>query len=258
MPLAAARDALTPANEIVYMRIRSGSGKFASVSEQWAAQDPRRWRLVYEYPRGTRVRDSDGPIRGRVETGYAAGRQSTYFVERNTMRVLKDLPDDGPHARLPGLIGQGGGDPQADLRAMLAAGKLKDTGEVQAGGRTVRRLVSDSESRDIRRIVTYDVDPVTFAPVQVSYRIIGPPRPEATEVRLHRRALRAPADHARDREAADDQDEREDQGHRPHRAAVPRPDQARSAAVNWPAYGPRPVRFAAPARAANASASSIS
>ena len=32
----------------------------------------------------------------------------------------------------------------------------------------------------------------------------------------------------------------------------------RSSAVSWPAYGPRPVRFAAPAREPNASASSIS
>jgi hypothetical protein len=46
---------------------------------------------------------------------------------------------------------------------------LRDAGEIDAGGRTVRRLVSViTEHGRLARTLTYDVDPVTFAPVQGS------------------------------------------------------------------------------------------
>ncbi len=50
---------------------------------------------------------------------------------------------------------------------MLASGKLKDAGSAQSNGRTVRRL----KSSDRYRVLTYDVDPTTFAPVGGSITI---------------------------------------------------------------------------------------
>ena len=44
---------------------------------------------------------------------------------------------------------------------MLESGKLTDQGEVESGGRSVRRLAGEVSGEPL----TYDVDPATFAPV---------------------------------------------------------------------------------------------
>ena len=59
----------------------------------------------------------------------------------------------------PGVLG---GDPSTDLRAMLAAGDVRDDGVVTVDERSVRRLVSDQH--EAGRLVYY-MDPQTFAPL---------------------------------------------------------------------------------------------
>jgi len=177
--VAEARAALAPPGEIVYLRITTSSSAVgpggikgtkppSSTTEQWTAADPPRWRLVQTIPRDRRngtVSDGDGRrIVGRQEFAYAAGRQSDFSVELNRLVVNTGYSDDGLAARSPGPFG---GDPATDLRAMLAERKVTDAGLVDVGGRTVRRLISESSGpgKPTRRLI-YDVDPETFAPVR--------------------------------------------------------------------------------------------
>jgi hypothetical protein len=181
--VAEARAALSPPGEIVHMVIRhelpydDGPAASSSVTEQWTAVDPPRWRFIQELPdwdegRGASF-DAEGFYSGRQEFAYADGVQSSFLAQRNRLRVQEGFGEHGPAAQAPGFFGTGG-DPQADLRAMLARGEVTDAGERQVGARTVRRLVSAD------RALVYDVDPETFAPVQGSLRMfIGMGGPEA-------------------------------------------------------------------------------
>jgi hypothetical protein len=140
-----------------------------SVTEHWTAVDPPRWRFIQELPHPDEGRgvsfDAEGFIYGRQEIAYADGVQRSFLAQRNRLRVQEGFGDEAPAPQAPGFFGIIGGDPQADLRAMLARGELTDTGERQVGGRTVRRLVSED------RTLVYDVDPETFAPVQGSFGV---------------------------------------------------------------------------------------
>lgn len=182
--VAEARAALAPPGEIVYLRITTSSSAVgpggtkgtkppSSTTEQWTAADPPRWRLVQTIPRDRRngtASDGDGRrIVGRQEFAYAAGRQSDYRVELNRLVVNTGYSDHGSAARLSGPLG---GDPATELRAMLTHGKVTDAGLVETGGRTVRRLISESSgSEGPTRRFTYDVNPDTFAPVRGVLRL---------------------------------------------------------------------------------------
>jgi hypothetical protein len=95
------------------------------------------------------------------EFAYIDGTTTDYDSDSNRQHNVTGYKDTDPQARAFGLFGTGGNDPDADLRTMLAKGKLKDAGLVEADGRTVRRL----QGGDPLRRWVYDVDPDTFAPV---------------------------------------------------------------------------------------------
>jgi hypothetical protein len=156
--LAAVRKALDPNGVILHMRVRSDTppgthGVQHTWQETWTAQDPQRWRMK-QRQRGSHGVDYDS------DWSYAHGEFSTY--ERGRYVVRQGYKDNTPQTRLPTLFSTAGKDPDTDLRSLLTSGKLEDEGEVQSGGRTVRRLVRDDNGL---RTVVFDVDPVTFAPI---------------------------------------------------------------------------------------------
>jgi hypothetical protein len=188
--VAEARAALSPPGEIVHMVIRhelpydDGPAASSSVTERWTAVDPPRWRFIQELPHPEEGRgrffDAEGSYYGRQEFAYADGVQRWFIAQRNRLRIQGGFSGDGPAAQAPGFCGAGG-DPQADLRAMLDRGEVTDAGERQIGGRTVRRLVSED------RTLVYDVDPDTFAPVQWSLSLFvgrGVPETRSSTVRF--------------------------------------------------------------------------
>ena len=200
-PVAEARAALAPAGDIVYMKITSkhhsptaNSVPPPRTAELWSARDPLRWRFVETIPRPSRraggMADASGPIFGRSELSYGEGEQRAYLAERDVLTVTTGYGDGSSAARIPSLLGAGAGDPQSDLRAMLADGKVTDEGERQVGGRTIRRFVSvrrrdaANDPAIVWRLV-YDVDPDTFAPLEgrISLRFPGrEPAPRITTV----------------------------------------------------------------------------
>jgi hypothetical protein len=190
--LAQARAALAPDGQIVHMKITTSladsGGPRSTTTEQWSATDPTRWRLVQVIPPagspGGTVGDEHGPIHGRQEFAYAGGAESDYIAERDTLDVVKGFSDAGPAGQVPSILGLPGGDPASALRAALDAGTVTDEGERQVDGRTVRRLVSDSSADGFRRLLTYDVDPDTFAPIDGDVQF-GPPRSGVPAIRMH-------------------------------------------------------------------------
>lgn len=176
-PVAEARAALGSPGEIVYMKITSQITSSTTddalppphTTEQWSALAPLRWRQVETIPRPSGgeggMGDARGPIFGRIELSYAYGVQRLYRAERDMLTVTTGYRDDESAARIPSVLGQGGGDPQGDLRSMLDA-EVSDEGEQQVGGRTVRRFVSARQHGVIRFVL--DVDPVTFAPLEAT------------------------------------------------------------------------------------------
>ncbi len=167
--IAAARAALETNGQILHMRVRiqldpsvniAPGAKIGRYDEQWSQSDPKRWRF-----RATRT---DGSW---SEFAYGDGTSSDYDSDTNRLREVTGYQDNDPQARPLGLFGvSGGSDPDADLKAMLADGKLKDAGLVRVGGRSVRRLQGGDRLRDW----IYDVDPNTFAPVGGSMTLHRP------------------------------------------------------------------------------------
>jgi hypothetical protein len=158
--VAAVRKALDPSGVILHMRVRSDAppgvgGVQRSFQETWSAQAPQRWHLRQWGLVGKSLHRRPAP-----EMAYGGGEQSDYNGKR--LRIQRGYKDNTPQTRLPNLFSATGGDPDTDLRALLSSGKLRDEGEMQVGGRTVRRLSRDE--RGIRTLV-FDVDPVTFAPL---------------------------------------------------------------------------------------------
>jgi hypothetical protein len=153
--VAQARAALAPPREVVHIVVTSslvGRRSRPLTTEQWSAVDPPRWRIATDD--------------GRQEMAYAHGVQRVYFRPRNALSVYRGYTDKGVPSQAPGMFSN---DPVAGLRAMLAAGKLRDAGEVTAGGRTVRRLVGErripERSGAFVERTRYDVDARTFAPL---------------------------------------------------------------------------------------------
>jgi hypothetical protein len=184
-PVAEARAALAPPGEIVYMKVTTemlgaDTGPPPSTTEQWSAQNPPRWRSVQtlpDTPGGGGSYDRHGRIVGRQEISYGGGEQRMYVAERDTLDVTQGFSDDDPVSTVPSLL-PSSGDPNADLRTMLQDGAVTDEGEVQAGGRTVRRFaaVQRNEDGDVVRRLAYDADPDTFAPISGELTVhIGDP-----------------------------------------------------------------------------------
>lgn len=177
--VAEARAALTPGGDIIYMKSTtrmihndSHGGPAPQTTEQWSAVGPPRWRISQDVPRLA----GRPPVKGHQEYSYAHGTTRTYDSARDRMSVISGYSDRGSAARVPSLFGPGSGDPEADLRSMLAAGTVTDEGEKHVGGRTVRRLVSrtgSGEHKPVRSLV-YDVDPQTFAPIQATLSVTFP------------------------------------------------------------------------------------
>jgi hypothetical protein len=163
--IAAARRALDPNGVILHFRIRTdhpGNGITTTYAETWSAQDPQRWRL--------KSWNTDGPKMNRsAESAYARGERRDYSNKK--LVITTGYEDYTPQTRLPTIFSQNGNDPDSDLRALLMSGKLKDQGEQQVGGRTVRRLSRD----DGVRSMVVDVDPQTFVPLggSISLRVPG-------------------------------------------------------------------------------------
>jgi hypothetical protein len=169
--VAAARAALSPADEILHLRVvyeTDGLRQSRFVAEQWTAASPTRWRIV------------QGPVGSgqRQEMSYADGVHTTYTAPVN-VAVLQEVDDEDSLARVPSVMEFAG---VTDLRSLLASGALRDAGEVRVGDRTVRRLIGERLLDEgtlggITRELTYDVDPDTFAPLQGSIAYPGKESP---------------------------------------------------------------------------------
>jgi hypothetical protein len=151
--LAQARAALTPPREVVHLVVTSslvGRHSRPLTTEQWSATDPPRWRIAVDD--------------GRQQMAYAHGVQCVYFRPRNALSIYRGYSDTGVPWKAPGMFGN---DPVAGLREMLAAGKLRDAGEVSVDGRAARRLIGEMRIRrsDFVQRISYDVDAKTFAPL---------------------------------------------------------------------------------------------
>ncbi|WP_354698707.1 hypothetical protein DSM112329_04397 [Paraconexibacter sp. AEG42_29] len=165
--VAEARAALAPRGKILHLvaygrlgppGVRTIEG--GTRNERWIAVDrPRRWR-----ERSAGVRDPGNVF----ERSYARGVLRTYTAADARLEVRSGYSEAGATARPPALVDIPGPDPAAGLQRLLAGGRVRDGGELRVRGRDVRRLVvTSSTAADRRQRIVYDVDPDTFAPVQV-------------------------------------------------------------------------------------------
>lgn len=181
--IAEARAALEPdGDDMVYLRIISTADAIGGVgvsragtrtTEQWIATDPPRWRVVQTV-------SANGREVSRHEYAFGRGAQSTYDSERGSLTIREGLAEDGLAARPPGPFG---GDPERTLSALLRSATTSDLGVARAAGREVRRLrvVRPDRGRG-RTVLTYDVDPQTFAPVAGEVRTTLPRLGEGVEL----------------------------------------------------------------------------
>jgi hypothetical protein len=142
-----------------------GGGITTAYQETWSAQDPQRWRIKSSNLQGSKVTYA-------AEGSYGGGEQRSY--DGRKLVITTGYKDYTPQTRMPNVFSPTGNDPDADLRALLMAGKLTDRGEQQAGGRTVRRLSRDD---GVRKLVV-DVDPQTFVPLGGTMTLRVPNRPK--------------------------------------------------------------------------------
>jgi hypothetical protein len=158
--VAEAREALAPANEIVHMKVqtRVGGNGIGPSAEQWYGGDPARWRIVQSLvpgaPAGWRG------AHAMPEMVYSNDRMRLYDKRRDVVTIFSGMQLLQPMG--PSVLG---GDPSTDVRAMLAAGDVRDDGVVTVDGRQVRRLVSEQEDAGPPRRLVYYMDPLTFAPL---------------------------------------------------------------------------------------------
>jgi hypothetical protein len=157
--VAQAREALAPRGEIVHMVVsmRVGNRPIFPATEQWYAADPVRWRTTQATGRSR----PGQAVPVLFELAFHHGRVRSYDAQRDVVNIW---PTRSGLAKVmtPGLVG---GDPSTDLRAMLAAGDVRDDGVVTVNGRQVRRLVSEPKDKGPSRQLVYYMDPQTFAPV---------------------------------------------------------------------------------------------
>lgn len=161
--VARAREALTPpAGEIIHTvvdREVDAPGRLAHASETvegWSASDPTRWRVVV----------------GSVQTVYRNGTQTSARAGEQPVTV----PATEPGVLPPGLSPFAGA-PVAEIRALLAAGRLRDAGVRTIEGRVIRRLEGQTQSKlgdsVVRLDVIYDVAPDSYEPVEVQAKQPG-------------------------------------------------------------------------------------
>jgi hypothetical protein len=159
--IAAARQALSPDNEIVHMVIepktaKSGLRVMIPRTEQWYSASLQRWRTKSELLRGTRTA-TPRPF----EQIYGGDRVRMYDARRDVVTIY-----DGIKLRANAPVGIAGGDPATELRKQLDAGDLRDDGVVTHDGRQVRRLVRVQKGKgSFRQQFVYYMDPKTFAPL---------------------------------------------------------------------------------------------
>lgn len=190
--VAQAKAALDPAGEIVHMVTAthiesSGSVGPTSITKQWSASNPTRWRVAFSVPTptvtpgGKPVRKRDGLITGAMQFSYAAGTEEFYMQQVNSLEVRTGVSERSPRAT-PSPLGV---EPVASVRAMLASGQLRDVGSGTVDGRPVLRLEGrESRGSNPAWPVQYDVDPNTFAPVRVAVEVPRAGRPSSTIVVL--------------------------------------------------------------------------
>lgn len=188
--VAQARAALAPDGQIVYLVTTMHIGgppqseplPPPATTEQWSTAAPPRWRIAETVPDPSKTPDTisgpHGAIVGPEQSSYANGTEEDYAQRLNTLDVTTGFSHDGPPAQVPGPLGS---DPLFQARSMLDAGLLHDAGNAVVNGKTVRRLVGEEPRPravpgrsgwrppyDPAWPVTYDVNPDTFAPVQVT------------------------------------------------------------------------------------------
>jgi len=221
-----------------------------ATTEQWSTAAPPRWRIAETVPDPSKTPDTisgpHGAIVGPEQSSYANGTEEDYAQRLNTLDVTTGFSDDGPPAQVPGPLGS---DPLFQARSMLDAGLLHDAGNAVVNGKTVRRLVGEEPRPravpgrsgwrppyDPAWPVTYDVNPDTFAPVQVTIQTrfaIQAPSSEGPILVFDVNHYRTPAAQRPDRQATDDPDHRH-----PHRLPPPGPPDT-APLISAPAVPPR-------------------
>lgn len=174
--VAAARAAVASSSgTIVHLRIATTAAATGSSSrvlqrtEQWTVDAPVRWRMIERTRRGR-----SSQLRA-IEVAFGDGAQSTYTPSTNHLYIREGLSPRGTAARVPGLFGT---DPKDTILDLFNSGTAKDLGLVRSAGREVRRLrVTKPQGNGLTDILTYDVDPKTFAPVGGLVRTPLPLRP---------------------------------------------------------------------------------
>jgi hypothetical protein len=134
--------------------------------EQWASDDPMRWRVLVALAPGSVVGDREGMLSGRVEYAYADGTVARYVARRHALDRTTGYAHDDQAARVPGLL-----DPLSAVRSMLDRGELRDAGTAQVGARRVRRLVGLLRTAHQQRRTTLLVDARTARPLSGSIAI---------------------------------------------------------------------------------------
>jgi Sigma-70, region 4 len=152
------------ATVLVLLGVGSGGGRRLDVVAQARAALAPPQEIVHVVVTSSLIKPPRGPSRPlTTEQWYARGVQRIYRSRDNTLNVYRGTrgPFEGTRAVLERS--------RRRLRAMLAVGRLRDTGEVTVGGRTVRRLIGQERVHEARgtfaQRTTYDVDPQTFAPL---------------------------------------------------------------------------------------------
>jgi hypothetical protein len=159
--IAAARQALSPDDEIVHMVIepkvsRKGPHLVIPRTEQWYSARLGRWRTKSEL-----IARPNGKAGRPYEQIYGGDRVRIYNAKRDVVTIY-----DGIKLPADRQVGVEGGDPATQLREELDAGDLRDDGVVTHDGRQVRRLVRVQKGKgSFRQQFVYYMDPKTFAPV---------------------------------------------------------------------------------------------
>jgi hypothetical protein len=159
--IAAARQALSPDNEIVHMVIEpkapaKGPRGLLPRTEQWYSAGLHRWRTKMQLIAGARAAKAQP-----FEQIYGDDRVRMYDAKRDVVTIY-----DGVKLARNAQVGVAGGDPFTELRKQLDAGDLRDDGVVTRDGRQVRRLVRIEKNKGaFQQEFIYYMDPKTFTPL---------------------------------------------------------------------------------------------
>jgi hypothetical protein len=188
--LAQARAALAMPGQIVHLittehvEIRGGahpeSGP-SSTREQWSSTSPARWRVALTIPtpdatpEGKPLGNTDGLVTGPMQFSYGGGSSEEYFEQSNSLNITTGVSEQSPQASPTGPLGV---EPIAQVRTMLGDGQLGEAGTTTVNGKAALRLLGAyPRGENPPWHVEYDVDPTTYAPVQVTIEVAQPSRP---------------------------------------------------------------------------------